>query len=142
MLRVVLALLGSALAFAALAYELDLGRNQEDTARAATVMFVCVLGLGYPVLGLFCKRGWWQLWRVVLLGLVSGLLCALPFHGGAFNFDFLLLIYGVAGLGIGVLFWCAAIWRNDDLICPKSFCLPCGVYKVARKALLHRRDIT
>ncbi len=141
MLRIAIALMGAALTFAALAYVLDLGRDHESTARAAAVMFVCVLGLGYPVLGFFCKRGWWQPWRLILLGVTSGLLCALPFNNGAFNFDFLLLIYGATGAVVGMLFWCAALWRNDDLTCPKSFCLPCGMYRVARKALLHRRDV-
>ena len=141
MRRVVLGLCAVAAAFAGLVLEFDLGRSSASNNRAAALVFVCVVGVGYPVLGFFCKRCWWQPWRLALLGTVAGLLCAVPFQGGGFNFSFLLLTFGLAGLVLSLVFWGIAIWRNDELACPKSFCLPCGIYKVARKALLHRRDV-
>jgi hypothetical protein len=51
------------------------------------------------------------------------------------------MAFVLTGATLGALFWFAALWRNDDLTCPKSFCLPCGmVYKVARNGL-RRRDL-
>ena len=76
---------------------------------------------------------------MALLGGLGGSLCALPFAGSPFSFGFLLFLFMVGGSLGGLLFWLAAIWRNDDLTCPKSYCLPCGtVYRVARQALNRR----
>lgn len=136
MLRVVLSLLVLALGFAALAFELNLGRATEGNVRAAVGIFVGILGLGYPLLCYCCRHGWWQAWRMILLGALTGLLCSLPFLGGPFSAGFLVLTYVLFGAGMGLLFWLGAIWRNLDLTCPKSFCLPCGtVYRYAYKAL-------
>lgn len=135
MLRPVSALIGVALAFAAVAFWLGLHRH-------GNVFGVCagILVCGYPVLYFCCKRRYWEAWRMALLGGLGGSLCALPFAGGPFAFGFLLFLFAVGGVLVGLLFWLAAIWRNADLTCPKSYCLPCGtVYRVARQALVRRR---
>lgn len=134
--RVVFSLLVVALGFAGLAFGLNLGRSHDGNVHAAVLIFVGVLAIGYPLLCQCCRRGWWQSWLMILLGAFTGLLCTLPFLGGPYPGGFLLLIYVLFGAAMGWLFWLGAIWRNLDLTCPKSFCLPCGtVYKVARKAL-------
>lgn len=136
MRRVVAALLGVAASFAALVIWLDLAREGGGTLRAAFGVFTGVLAVGWPVLYWCCKRRYWEAWRFMLLVALGGGLCALPFAGGPFAFGFLLLIFLVAGAAFGLLFWLAAIHRNAELTCPKTFCLPCGkVYKVARNAL-------
>jgi hypothetical protein len=141
MARVLLALLGVAAAFAALVYGLDLGRTQGGSLRSALGMFAGVLALGLPLAYLCCKRGWWQVWVLAGLGATGGALATLPYAGGSYAFSFLVFTFSLAGLALGLLFWLAAIWRNDALTCPKSFCLPCGTaYQVARR-LLHRRDL-
>lgn len=139
MQRVSLALLIVAAAFAAMVLELELGRNHQQ---AALFVFGGVFAVGYPLLYLCCKRGWWKIWQTTLLGIVGGILCTLPFANGSFGFQFLLLVFGIAGTALGLLFWVIAIWRNDNLTCPRSFCLPCGVaYRVARKAMLRRDQL-
>lgn len=139
MRRVILALLGVAGAFAALAVALELDRGG-GVLRLAGGVFVGVLAAGYPLLFFCCKRRWWAPWQMILLGALGGALCALPFAGGSFAFGFLLLIFVLAGAGIGLGFWFTALWRNDGLTCPKSFCLPCGtVYQVARNGLQRRK---
>ncbi|MDP1526977.1 MAG: hypothetical protein Q8M20_14275 [Rhodocyclaceae bacterium] len=136
MQRVSLALLVVAAAFAAMVFELGLGRNPQ---RAALFVFVGVLVVGYPLLFLCCKRGWWKIWQTCFLGMIGGMICTLPFTNGPFGIQFLLLVFVIAGAALGMLFWLIAIWRNVDLTCPKSFCLPCGMaYRVARKAMLRR----
>jgi hypothetical protein len=136
MYRVIIALCGVAAAFAALTFWLDLGRHAGTSDQAALVVFVGVLAAGLPVLYRCCKRRLWSFWRCVALGTTAGALCALPFAGGPYGFGFLLMIYLVAGTACGMLFWMAALWRNDGLTCPKSFCLPCGtVYRFARDAI-------
>lgn len=140
MRRVIVALCGVAAAFAALAVWLDLARESVANGWGIAVVFVGVLAVGFPVLFRCCKRHRWEVWRWIAHGTVAGILCALPFAGGPFGFGFLLLIFALAGTLFGLLFWVAAIWRNEDLTCPKSFCLPCGTaYKFARNAL-RRRD--
>lgn len=140
MLRVIIALIGVACGFAALVVFLELERARGGTLWAATGVWAGVLAVGYPLLYQCCKRQWWEMWHFILLGTVGGGLCALPFSG-SFSFGFLLLIFFLAGAVLGLLFWLAALWRNDDLTCPKSFCLPCGmIYKVARSGL-RRRDL-
>jgi peptidoglycan/LPS O-acetylase OafA/YrhL len=139
MRRVIAALLGVAAGFAALVFWLDLAREGGGTLRAALGVFAGVLAMGFPVLYWCCKRRYWEAWRFLLLGILGGGLCALPFAGGPFAFGFLLLVFLVAGTLLGLLFWLVAIHRNTGLTCPKSFCLPCGkVYKVARNALGRR----
>lgn len=135
MLRVIIALAGVAFGFAMLVVFLELERVAGRTVQAAAWTLISVLAIGYPVLYQCCKRRWWELWRFILIGTLGGALCALPYSGGSFSFGFLLLIFTLAGSGLGIAFWLVAIWHNDDLTCPKSFCLPCGVYKVARNAL-------
>ena len=108
LLRVVFSLLAVALAFAALTFELNLGRDAEANARAAALIFVGVLGHGYPLLCHCCRRGWWQLWRMVLLGAFTGLLCTLPFLNGPYGQGILLFTYLVFGTVMGLLFWLAA----------------------------------
>ncbi len=137
MQRVSLALLIVAAAFAAMVLELGLGLNPH---RAALFVFFGAFVVGYPLLYQCCKRGWWEVWQTCLLGVIAGVFCTLPFANGSFGFQFLLLIFVIAGAVLGLLFWLIAIWRNEDLTCPKSFCLPCGMaYRVARKAM-PRRD--
>jgi hypothetical protein len=137
--RVMFALLGEAAAFAALVLWLELGREVERTAHGALGVFVGVLCVGFPAMYYCCKNRMWELWRAILLGALCGGICALPFSGGQFAFPFLLAVFVLAGAGFGLVFWFAAIWRNDNLTCPKSFCLPCGkAYRVARAALLRR----
>jgi hypothetical protein len=142
MQRVIVALCGMAAAFAALAIWLDLGRGSGTTGWAALGVFVGVLLIGFPALRYCCKHRLWEIWHSILLGILCGGLCTLPFADGPFGFGFLLTIFLLAGTVFGLLFWLMAIWRNDDLTCPKSFCLPCGrVYKVARNALRRRNLI-
>ncbi|GAB1391884.1 hypothetical protein MASR1M60_00470 [Rhodocyclaceae bacterium] len=139
MQRVSLALLIVAALFAAMVFELGLGRDHQ---RAALFVFAGVFVGGYPLLYLCCKRGWWKLWQTGLLGIIAGVLCTLPFANGSFGFQFLLLVFVIAGAVLGLLFWLIAIWRNENLTCPRSFCLPCGVaYRVARKAMLRRDQL-
>ena len=141
MLRVIIALVGVACGFAALVVFLELERTRGGSTLAAAGVFVGVLAVGFPVLYQCCKRRWWEVWRFILLGMLGGSLCSLPFGGGAVSFGFLLMAFVLTGATLGALFWFAALWRNDDLTCPKSFCLPCGmVYKVARNGL-RRRDL-
>lgn len=140
MRRVVLALLGEAALFAALIFWIGSGESGFAAGRGALGVFVSVLMVGFPSLYYCCKRGLWAAWRFVLLGALGGLLCVLPLFGGPYLFGFLLLLFVVAGAAFGWLFWFSAIWRNQNLTCPRSFCLPCGtVYKVARNALSRRR---
>jgi hypothetical protein len=137
--RVMFALAGLAVAFSALAFWLEPGRGRWSAEASALGAFVAVLAVGFPVLYYCCKRGLWEVWRFTVLVALVGGLCALPFYGGPFRFPFLLAIFVLAGALFGLAFWLAAIWRNDDLTCPKSFCLPCGkAYRVARAALLRR----
>lgn len=139
MYRVRIALLGVAIAFAALVLTLDLGRADGGSTRAALGTFAGVLLLGLPALQLCCQRGWWQIWRLMAIGALGGALASLPFAGGNFVFNFLALIFVLTGALLGLLFWCMAIWRNNDLTCPKTFCLPGGTsYRVARKWLQRR----
>lgn len=136
MRRVIAALLAVAAGFTVLAVWLELGRESHGTAAAAMLMFVGMLTVGFSTLYLCCKRRWWEIWRFILFGALWGGLCALPFSSGPFSFHFLLALFIVAGAGGGLVFWLAAIWRNDNLTCPKFLCLPCGVaYRVARHAL-------
>lgn len=136
MQRVIIAWLGVAAGFAALVVWLELGRDHTATLRAAAGVFCGMLVVGYPALYLCCKRQWWDCWRFLLLGAGLGVLGALPFAGGPFAFGFLLFIFALAGIGLGFLFWFAALWRNEGLTCPKFFCLPCGMaYRFARNAL-------
>jgi hypothetical protein len=135
MRRVVLALLGEAVLFAALIFWIGSGNRGFAAGQGALGVFVSVLMVGFPSLYYCCQRGLWDAWRFVLLGALGGLLCALPLYGGPYLFGFLLLLFVLAGAAFGALFWLTAIWRNLDLTCPKTICLPCGtVYKVARKA--------
>lgn len=138
MRRVMVALLGVAGGFAWLVAWLELGRTSGATGWATAGVFGGTLAIGYPTLYRCCKRQWWECWRFLLIGGCWGALCALPFAGGTFSFGFLWSVFVLAGVGLGLLFWLTAIWRNDDLTGPKSFCLPCGVYKVARGALRNR----
>lgn len=141
MQRVIIALCGMAAAFAALGVWLDLDRGSVAGGWAAPGVFAGVLLVGLPALRFCCRFRLWEAWHAILLGALCGGLCALPFAGGPFGFGFLLTIFLLAGTVFGLLFWLTAIWRNDDLTCPKSFCLPCGrIYKVARNAL-RRRDL-
>lgn len=133
MRRVIFALLGEAAAFAALVIWFELGHATEGRGQGALGVFVGVLAIGLPSLYYCCKRRQWESWRFILLGALGGALCALPFYGGSTVFGFLVLVFALAGACFGLLFWFTAIWRNDDLTCPKSFCLPCGTaYKVVR----------
>lgn len=139
MRRVVVALLIEAACFAGLVIWLDLNGWLGDAGQSAMGVFVGVLGTGFPALYYCCKNRMWEIWRAVLLGSLCGGLCALPFSGGGIHIGFLLLLFMLAGAAFGVVFWLTAIWRNDDLTCPKSFCLPCGTaYRVARSALGRR----
>lgn len=137
--RVLIALLGEALLFGALIFWIGSGDKGFAAGRGALGVFVSVLIVGFPSLYYCCQRGLWDAWRFVLLGALGGLLCVLPLYGSHYLFGFLLVLFVAAGAAFGGLFWLSAIWRNRDLTCPKSFCLPCGkVYKVARKALSRR----
>ncbi len=139
MLRVIIALVGVACGFAALVVFLELERTRGGTFWAAAAVFISVLAVGLPVLYQCCKRHCWEAWRFILLGTLGGSLCSLLFGGRSFSFGFLFLIFVLTGATLGLLFWLAALWHNDNLTCPKSFCLPCGtVYKVARNALRRR----
>jgi O-antigen/teichoic acid export membrane protein len=136
MRRVIVALLGVAAGFAALVIWLGLPREGTGQTAAALGIFFGVMLAGFPVLYWCCKRHYWDGWRFVLIGSLAGGLCAVPFAGGPYAFGFLLMLFLVAGAVYGALFWLVAIFRNDALTCPKSFCLPCGkVYRVARNAL-------
>lgn len=138
MRRAVLALLGVAAGFVVLV--VWLGLDGEGGGWKAFGVFAGVLAAGFPVLYRSCRRQRWEVWRFPPLGALCGGLCALPFYGGPFGFGFLLLILVLAGMLFGLLFWLAAVWRNDDLTCPKSFCLPCGtVYRVARGRLFQSK---
>jgi hypothetical protein len=139
MRRVLFALVGEAVLFSALIFWVGSGSAGFAAGQGALGIFVSVLIVGFPSLYYCCQRGVWDAWRFVLLGALGGLLCALPLYGGPHPFGFLLVLLVCAGAGFGALFWVSAIWRNRDLTCPKSFCLPCGaVYKVARNALRRR----
>lgn len=134
MVRPVSALFGVALIFAALAFWLGLQRYGNVYGVSAGI-----LACGYPVLYVCCKRRYWAPWHMTLCGGLGGGLCALPFTGSPFAFGFLLFLFMVGGAFAGLLFWLVAIWRNEDLTCPKYYCLPCGtVYRVARQALSRR----
>lgn len=140
MRRVMLALLGAATAFATLVLWLELGREAERTLLEATCVFFGVPAVGIPTLYYWRRNRLWNIWRCIVLGTLGGGLCALPFSDGPFAFPFLLAIFFVAGGLIGLLLWLVAVWRNDDLTCPKTFCLPCGmVYRFARNALRRHR---
>jgi len=137
--RVIIALCGVAAMLAMLTFWLDLGRHDGGSSQAALAVFAGVFAAGLPVLYRCCKRRLWSFPRCVGLGAAAGALCALPFAGGPYGFGFLLAAYLVAGTACGLLFWVAALWRNDGLTCPKSFCLPCGtVYRFARDAIDRR----
>lgn len=141
MRRVIIGLCGMAAAFAALVVLLELGQGG-GAVRAALGGAGGVLAIGLPALYVCCRRHLWEIWHITLLGALAGGFGALPFAGGRFGFGFLLAIFLLAGAALGLLLWLAAVWRNDNLTCPKSFCLPCGtVYKVARNAFLRRSDL-
>lgn len=141
MVRVLASMLGVALSFALLVHALDLGRIHGGSLHSAFGTFIGVLVVGYPVLFLCCRRGWWRADFLAVLGAGGGAATSLAFGGGSYGFGFLLFVFVLVGAVLGLLFWLTAIWRNDDLVCPKSFCLPCGAaYKVARR-MLHRRDV-
>ena len=147
MRRVIVALLGVAAGFAALVVWLGLPREaSEQSAQwtkwaAALGVFAGVVLAGFPVLFWCCKRRYWDSWRFVLIGALAGMFCTLPFATGPYAYGFLLILFLAAGALYGLLFWLVAIYRNEGLTCPKSFCLPCGkVYRVARHALGRGRD--
>lgn len=137
MSRAIAALFAAALAFPILVVALGMHRTLGGALPVGALLFGCVLALGFPTLGLFCKRRWWDLWRFVGGGTLGGALCALPFAGsGNFNFAFLVVIFALLGTAVSVPFWLAAVWRNPELTCPREFCLPCGfVYRYARNVL-------
>lgn len=139
MRRVMLALLGAAGLLAGLIFWLGSGEAGFAAGRGALGVFFGVLVVGLPSLYYCCRRGRWELWRFALLGALAGFLCALPFYAGPYLFGLVAVLFVAGGAVFGVLFWLAAIWRNRDLTCPKSICLPCGtVYRVARNALRQR----
>lgn len=137
--RALVALLATALVFAASLLTLDLHRNLGSAAFVATFTVCGVLVLGLPVLVLFCKRQWWSPLRFALGGALGGALFAVPFANGRFSVVYLVVTLMLVGLISGIGFWFAGIWRNENLTCPKEFCLPCGIaYKYARNALRQR----
>ncbi|MCX8017898.1 MAG: hypothetical protein N2690_08390 [Rhodocyclaceae bacterium] len=138
MRRALFALVGLSLAFAWLARLLYLDRAGSVVGEEA--VFVLALAIGLPALYLCCRRRWWACWQMMALGAGLGFAVALPFASGPYAFAFLLLVFVLAGAALGLAFWCAAVWRNEDLTCPKYVCLPCGtVYRVARNALSRHR---
>lgn len=136
MRRIMLALFGTAGLLAALIFWLGSSEAGIATGRGAVAVFVSVLLVGVPALYYCCRRGLWEAWRFVLFGALAGLLCAAPMASGQHHYGLVAVVFVAAGAVWGVLFWLAAIWRNRDLNCPKSICLPCGtVYRVARNVL-------
>lgn len=136
MRRVMLALVGTALLLAAMIFLVGDNTGEVAAASKALAAFVCVLVLGVPALKFCCRRRWWEVWRFLVLGALAGLLGALPFLDGLHHFALIASVFVATGVVISGLFWFAAIWRNHDLTCPKTICLPCGtVYRVARNAL-------
>lgn len=135
--RAIAAFLAVALAFPASVVLLDLHHALGGMMKVGLVLFAGVLATGLPALILFCKRQWWQPWRFLAGGTLGGALCALPFVGaGRFSPLFLIGLFALAGLVYAGLFWLAAVWRNDNLTCPREFRLPGGIrYKFARGAL-------
>lgn len=137
MARAILALLAAALAYPSSVLALGLHKSLGGALQVGVVLFFCVLGMGLPALVAFCKLKWWGFWRLVAGGTLGGALCALPFVGSAqVHLLFLVVIFALAGTVSAVLFWVAAIWRNNNLTCPKEFRLPGGaVYRFAYDAL-------
>lgn len=140
MVRALAALFGTAFAFPALVLGLGLDKALGGPFVASALLFAFIVALGFPALSLFCRKQWWEPWRFIGAGTLGGALCALPFVGsGRFGFGYLVLIFALIGTLLSVVFWFAAIWRNDELTCPKEFCLPCGVaYRFARNVLRRR----
>ena len=133
MQRVLAGLVFMAASFAALVFWLELGAHP---AWSALGVAAGVLVIGYPLLYLCCRRGWWTPFHTVALGLLAGFLVGLSFDDGKILLQFLLMITLLVGGVLGLIFWWIAIWRNENLTCPKSFCLPCGtVYRFARAAI-------
>lgn len=140
MARALVALFVAASAFAASILALDLHRHFGGAAFVGSLLIGCVLVMGLPTMVLFCKRQWWQPWRFVVGGMLGGAIFALPFLGGRISGAFLVAILAAAGAAAGMGLWFAGIWRNENLTCPREFCLPCGVaYKYARNALRRRQ---
>ncbi|MDO8933013.1 MAG: hypothetical protein Q7U97_11505 [Rhodocyclaceae bacterium] len=137
--RAIAALVAVAFAFPALILALGLHEGMGGSLLVGSLLFTAVLVLGFPSLALFCKRQWWELWRFILGGTLGGALCAAPFVSDRFSPIYLIIILALGGAVSSILFWFAGIWRNENLTCPKQFCLPCGVaYRYARHALRRR----
>jgi len=141
MTRAMVALFGAALAFPGFVLALGFGEALGGDWFVGGVMFALVVCCGFPALSLYSKRRWWEPWRFVAGGTLGSALFALPFLGsGRFGFGYLVVAFALVGGLLSVVFWLAAIWRNDELTAPREFCLPCGVaYRYARDALRRRR---
>lgn len=135
MRRVMLALVGTAMLLAAVIFLVGDDAGKVAAAGKALVAFVCVLVIGVPALKFCCRRRWWEVWRFLVFGALVGSLGALPFLDGFHHFALIVSLFVATGVALSGLFWFVAIWRNHDLTCPKTICLPCGtVYRVARNA--------
>lgn len=140
MARALVALFVAAFAFAASILALDLHRNFGGAVFVGAVLAGCGVVLGLPVLVLFCKYQWWQPWRFVVGGMLGGALFSLPFLDGRLSAVFVVVVLATAGMTAGIGLWLTGIWRNENLTCPREFCLPCGIaYKYARNALRRRQ---
>lgn len=137
MRRALAAYLAVALAFPALVLLLGLHHALGGAAIVVSTLMLVVLLLGLPTLILFCRRQWWEPWRFVAGGGIGGVLCAMPLIAApAFSPVYLVILFGLFGIGCSIVFWFAGIWRNDQLTCPKEFRLPNGTrFPVARGRL-------
>lgn len=136
MRRVILTLLVFAGLGAALIFWLGNGISSPAVAGAAVVFFLGLLLVGFLFCRLCCRLKRWEAWRFILFWAAFGLLWVLPFQGGRYQTGLLATIFAIIGALAGAAFWGLAIWRNHDLTCPKSICLPCGtVYRMACHAL-------
>lgn len=95
----------------------DADKNQEiQTGISAAIWSSYILALGFGGVSFFVlrKKGWWSVWRYMLMGAASGFAAWLLFSIASQTFVSLLFyVFLVAGTLMGCVFWMLAYFQPD-----------------------------